>query len=108
VLIDSQHIAGSPFKAVVTASAASAKHSAASSRMLDLRNGAGAQEDAVAGSPSTLTIYASDVHGNKAQYDPFAEQDDFVVYLAAMGQVEILIRQLTTQFAIRQYCSADV
>ena len=86
ILINSQHIAGSPFGTTVTAGGANAKYTKGSSRMVNLNDGLGVQENAQAGSLSTLTLYAYDVFGNKALYDPFADKDDIVVYLAAMGQ----------------------
>ncbi len=86
LLLNGDHIAGSPFFTTVTAGGASAKYTKASSRFVNLNNGLGAQENAAAGSLSTLTLYTFDVFGNKALYDPFAEKEDIVVYLAAMGQ----------------------
>ena len=86
VLVDGAHIAGSPFRTMVTAGAASALHTTASSNVVDLLDGNGAQDNAVTGDFSELTLYAFDTLGNKARYDPFAAKDEFVVFLAAMGQ----------------------
>ena len=86
VLVDGAHIAGSPFRTMVTAGAASALHTLATSNVVDLLDGNGAQDNAVTGDFSELTLYAFDTLGNKARYDPFAAKDEFVVFLAAMGQ----------------------
>jgi len=86
MLLNGDDIAGSPFSTTITAGGANTKYTKASSRTVNLNNGLGAQENAAAGSLSTLTFYTFDVFGNKALYDPFAEKEDIVVYLVAMGQ----------------------